>query len=149
MLIQKKCSTCSTFFYTCAQNPVCRNCVKLKCCMSHLPSSDGRTTCNVCFDMIKHNGSFYCLGHYKILQNRCNICGVERPSHYTDFQQDHMWYCSAHIKSYKQDFAHSVFQSLRETLHMDIIFDILAKVTAPAQQRYPSEFHIPVKKSLK
>lgn len=149
MLTHKNCTNCNVSFLTYAHNPCCRYCMKDVCCMSHLPSSDGRSECNSTFDTIFHNGKKYCLGHYKLLQNRCNICGVQRPENNLNFQSDHLWYCDIHLKTHKQNLARSIYESLKNHLYLDIILEILKNVVSVAKFRYPAEFHIPVQKTLK
>ena len=144
MLTNKNCTKCEDCFLTYAQHPFCRNCIVHTCSMSHTPTCDGRHTCNSTFDLVKHNGKFYCLGHFKILQSRCNMCSIPRPDENEDFQQDHMWYCNQCRKDYKHKFTQAIYSQLSNILNLDIIIEILKKTIVKPKYKYPSEFHIPV-----
>ena len=60
-----------------------------------------------------------------------------------------MWYCEKHVKTHKQNVTNSVYESLKNHLYFDIILEVLKNVVSAAKFRYPTEFHIPIQKSLK
>ena len=149
MLSHHNCISCNYSFLTFAKKPYCTTCIQTECCMSNLQCCDGRNSCNSTFDMVTHNGKKYCLGHYKLLQNKCNICSKPRPETCTDFQQDHMWYCTEHKKIYRQNLIKSIYDILKTPLYIDVIVPILKNVILPTEFRYPDGFNIPIRKSLK
>lgn len=149
MLSTKKCNLCATRLLTYAHSPHCTNCIKSECCLSNYAASDGRMCCNVTFDMITIDQKKYCLGHYKLLQNKCNVCGLTRPESCHNFQDDHMWYCKDHTYVYKYKRTQAVFHVMKDILCIDLITEILKKSLGSPNNKYPDKFHIPLKKSLK
>ena len=149
VLRTKKCTNCHNYFGTFAKNPFCRNCIKQKCCMSHLPDIDGRNSCNCTFDLHRYNDYYYCLGHFKTLQDKCAVCDLKRPDACVNFQEDHMWYCEKHRIQNKKNLVKVTYTSLKNVLCIDLILEILKLSFKPATCQYPNSFNIPLRKSLK
>ena len=148
MLSTKKCTNCETCFVSYAKTPYCRQCIKNVCCMSHNFDCDGRISCNCTFDVYKYQNKNYCLGHFKTLQNKCAVCNITRPESATNFQSDYLWYCKHHIPQ-KKPVVSETWQTLKDTLCVDVILKILSYVYTPIKYRYPDDFNIPLKKPLK
>ena len=144
MLKTKKCTNCNTCILTFAQTPYCRRCIKNVCCMSKEPNCDGNYTCNCTFDVSSFGDRDYCLGHFKVLQNQCATCGVCRPQHCVDFQENYMWYCPKHLIQHKKDYINRTYSAIRNILCVDLIIEILKIAMKPVVYRYPDTFNIPL-----
>lgn len=149
MLLSKKCTECNASFLTFSKTPYCCKCIKNECCMSHLRDSNNRYNCNCTFDLVSINNKKYCLGHFKTLQNKCAVCGISRPENCTNFQHDYMWYCPIHSFEYKKKYTSVIYETLKNILCTDLIIEILRKAIQKVDFRYPEEFNIPLRKSLK
>ena len=93
-LLRKKCTDCNFFFNTIAHTPYCNCCIKYHCDLSHMKDSVRRHNCNSTFDLIYRKHTL-CVGHYKMLQNYCYVCGDCR-SACDKLSYDDYYYCEEH-----------------------------------------------------
>lgn len=139
----KQCTVCKTLFFTFSTKPYCIKCMKNQCCMYNTEDCDGRIRCNCTFDLHTHNGEKYCLGHFKKLQNVCNTCGTSRPESRTNFQHDYLWYCDECLRSSQKTYISTIFDSMKNLICIDLIYEIVKLAAKPVLHRYPETFNIP------
>jgi len=123
MLLRKKCTECNSIFNTCAEKPYCSVCIKAHCELSHRKDSIGRQKCNATFDLINRKNKL-CMGHYKMLQNFCYVCGDPRLND-DCLSYDDYYYCTKHKPVSQKSF---IGKLLNSKLNDDMIEKIVNKV---------------------
>lgn len=122
-LLRKKCSDCNSVFNTFAENPYCSLCIKSHCELSHKKDSIGRNKCNSTFDLINRKNKL-CVGHYKMLQNYCYVCGDPRSAD-DELSYDDYYYCIEHKPIAQKSLIQKI---LFRKLNNDVIEKIVEKV---------------------
>jgi len=120
---RRKCTICNSTFSTFAKKPYCSICIKNICELSHMKDSAGRHRCNSAFDIIERKNKL-CVGHYKMLQQYCYVCGHCKIDDEC-LSYDDYYYCTKH-KPVPQDFI--VRKTLNNVLNNDIIENIIQKI---------------------
>lgn len=119
-LAKKNCKNCNSSVLTFAKNPLCHTCMKARCQLSHMKDSLGRNTCNTIRDLVQRKHCL-CVGHYKLLQNYCYVCGIPKLDD-DILSYDDYYYCKKHKPVNQSKFIHRYFQSV---LDFDSINNIL------------------------
>ena len=122
-LPRKKCTDCNNVFNTFADIPYCSICIKSHCDLSHTRDSIGRHKCNSTFDLI-HRKNTLCVGHYKMLQNFCYVCGEPRQAD-DKLSYDDYYYCQCHKPMDQKLLIEKIFN---DKLNNDVINKIISKV---------------------
>ena len=122
-LRRKQCVDCNSVFNTFAEIPYCSICIKNHCELSYMKDSIGRFKCNSTFDLI-HRKNTTCIGHYKVLQNYCYVCGDPRSSD-DNLSYDDYFYCNEH-KPIDQKLL--IKKILDDKLNYDVIENIVKKI---------------------
>jgi hypothetical protein len=94
ILKNKCCIKCNFAFKTFSEKPLCQKCIKHHCELSHMRDSINRNCCNVVFDLINRTNCL-CVGHYKMLQQFCYVCGDPKKKD-TQLSYDSYYYCTKH-----------------------------------------------------
>ena len=92
-LVYKKCVDCNSKVMTFSDHPLCNICIKTHCELSHMKDSMGRYSCNPVVGLVKREHCL-CVGHYKMLQNYCYVCGS--PKKDDTLSYDDYYYCHDH-----------------------------------------------------
>jgi hypothetical protein len=117
---RKKCTDCDSYFNTFAEIPYCSICINSHCELSHKKDSIGRHRCNSTFDLICRKNKL-CIGHYKMMQNFCYVCGHPR-SCCDNLSYDDYFYCNDHIPIAQNKVIQKTFNNILNN-------DVIEKIT--------------------
>jgi len=122
-LEHKKCLECYSNVTTFSDSPLCNICIKTKCELSHMKDSIGRNCCNTVVGLVKRKYCL-CIGHYKMLQSYCFVCGEAR-KYDGELSYDNYYYCDEHKPIDRNELLNKI---LSPVLNADCIGIIVSKI---------------------